>query len=492
MTGSHFNINVGTFVPKPHTPFQWAAQLDEESSRKKLDYIRSRLKPFGHKVGIQDPFASFLEGILSRGDERVGGLIEEAFLSGCRLDAWSEYLKKDIWRYIFSKNQGLVRESIGPKRIGGILPWEVVKSGISSFFLESEHAGSVKEKITLPCMINCTHNCGICGEKDKIVENIIHDDNLLCDAKGVSREDSVCPSGGKIFRGNKMSNNVYMIKENIMSKGAVCQEEAALSGPPQIPGCQFSEPSSPLPGSAALRENNILLSDSVYTIKKNIMPFNAVNSPGRAALSELQPPAGRKDPVTRRIIFSFTKLKGAVFLSHLSIIEIFAMAFLRAGIPASFSQGFNPLPRLEIASPAALGIFSDGEIAAVDTDEYLEAREFARKMNRQLPQGLLVMNAMNIEIRSGAKKHSLSSRLWGFAYGRDGPYDPALSGAADYIKAADDKGYRGAYASNEGSVYGLRRIAVLARPPHADGGGSDRGVSYFEAYRVLYPENQRV
>ncbi|MDR2094441.1 MAG: TIGR03936 family radical SAM-associated protein [Treponema sp.] len=435
MTGSHFNINVGTFVPKPHTPFQWAAQIDEETSRGKLDYIRSRLRPLGHKVGIQDPFTSLLEGVLSRGDERVGGIVEEAFLSGCRLDAWSEYLKKDIWRYLFSKNQALIWEITGPKKIGETLPWEVIESGVSQIFLRNEHAGSVNREITSPCIKNCNHNCGICDVEGKIVENIIHDNNLLYDTEGALREDLSAPAGG-MPPGQGVLDDVY---------------------------------------------------DNRYMVKENIIPR-------KAAIHDDSPPesrSGGKDPVTCRIIFSFTKLREAVFLSHLSVIEIFAMAFLRAGIPVSFSRGFNPLPKLEIASPVALGIFSSGEIAAVDTDRYLEAHEFVQRMNGELPQGIGIMNAMNIEIRSGAKKHSLSSRLWGFAYSRDSPQNPALKDTdkIDYIKTADDKTYREAYsAATEGaSVYGLRRIAVLARPP--DTVYPDRGISYFEAYRELYPED---
>ncbi len=62
-TAMHFNVNVGIFVPKPHTPYQWARQIDSESAAAKLEFIRSRLKPLGHKVSISDPLVSMLEGI---------------------------------------------------------------------------------------------------------------------------------------------------------------------------------------------------------------------------------------------------------------------------------------------------------------------------------------------------------------------------------------------------------------------------------------------
>ena len=95
-TRMNFNINIGTFVPKPHTPFQYAMQLDRQAAERKLNFLRGRLKIQGHKVGIQNPLISVIEGIASRGDERAGDLFEEAFLLGCRLDSWTEYLKRDI------------------------------------------------------------------------------------------------------------------------------------------------------------------------------------------------------------------------------------------------------------------------------------------------------------------------------------------------------------------------------------------------------------
>ncbi|MDR0375305.1 MAG: radical SAM protein, partial [Treponema sp.] len=117
-TNMHFNVNVGTFIPKPHTPFQWVKQLDEETSRRKLEFIRSKLQPLGHKVGVQDAFISVIEGVLSRGDGRVGEIIEDAFNKGCCLDAWSEYLNKEAWRATFQEHKTLVEEILDEKNDG--------------------------------------------------------------------------------------------------------------------------------------------------------------------------------------------------------------------------------------------------------------------------------------------------------------------------------------------------------------------------------------
>ncbi|MDR2797442.1 MAG: TIGR03936 family radical SAM-associated protein [Treponema sp.] len=178
-TGMHFTINVGTFVPKPHTPYQWAAQMDEATARTKLDYIRSILKPRGHKVGMQDPFISVLEGLISRGDEQVGDLIEEAYRSGCRLDAWNEHIRQDIWRGLFEAHPALIQEIQRPKSPDLPLPWHGIEMGMASNHLKKELFQSETGTCTPPCKEKCTNPCGICDKDTGIIKNTIHDDTVF-------------------------------------------------------------------------------------------------------------------------------------------------------------------------------------------------------------------------------------------------------------------------------------------------------------------------
>jgi radical SAM superfamily enzyme YgiQ (UPF0313 family) len=107
----HFNINVGIFIPKPHTPYQGVVQIDNAKASEKTDFIRSKLKPLGHKVSIPETLISQIEGLLSRGDERAGFLFEQAFLGGSRLDAWNEYLNKDIWQKQINEDETRIDKS---------------------------------------------------------------------------------------------------------------------------------------------------------------------------------------------------------------------------------------------------------------------------------------------------------------------------------------------------------------------------------------------
>lgn len=72
-------VNVGTFIPKPHTPYQWARQISMEESKRKLDFIRFSLPKGKFRVSTHNEFVSFIEGMISRGDERVGDALLSAY-----------------------------------------------------------------------------------------------------------------------------------------------------------------------------------------------------------------------------------------------------------------------------------------------------------------------------------------------------------------------------------------------------------------------------
>jgi hypothetical protein len=209
--------------------------------------------------------------------------------------------------------------------------------------------------------------------------------------------------------------------------------------------------------------------DENQEIVENIIYDNPFSS--RSILAEEK--KEKRNP-TWRMLFSFTKKGAAMFLPHLALIEVFSMAFLRSGIPILYSQGFNPGPRLEIASPLSIGIEADTEIAAIDIDTGVscDAASFQEALNQKLPQGIRVTGALGVCIPFGEKKHSLASRLWGYAYA-------SPSDAVDLVPFSEEKGYRLSRA--QGSVYGLRRLEVLGR------GLSGQAESYFTVYRELYP-----
>lgn len=138
------NISISSFIPKPHTPFQWRAMEDPEDLREKFFSLKSRIRPRRIKLDFHDPDLSFLEGVFSRGDRKLGRVIEAAFRKGAIFDGWGEHFRFDRWLASF-KECGIdpYFYTHRPKGYEEILPWDHIAAGISKSHLieESEIAG---------------------------------------------------------------------------------------------------------------------------------------------------------------------------------------------------------------------------------------------------------------------------------------------------------------------------------------------------------------
>lgn len=167
-TGIQCNVNVGTFIPKPHTAYQWARQISPEESEKKLKYIRDNLPKNKFKVGTHDTATSFIEGLVSRGDKRAGTIIYNAYMKGARLNAWEENLHRDLhlWEEAFVEAGYDVRKEILRERQKDEkLPWDNVNLGVSKNFFIKEFNKHEQQTLTSKCSKDCDHKCGICNNK---------------------------------------------------------------------------------------------------------------------------------------------------------------------------------------------------------------------------------------------------------------------------------------------------------------------------------------
>lgn len=161
-------VNVGTFIPKPHTPYQWSKQLSMEESRRKLNYIRYSLPKGKFKVSTHDEFVSFIEGMISRGDERVGDILISAYKKGCRLDAWEDHIQKDLWQEAINESKFDVESLLAERNIEQPLPWDDISMGVSKTYLKNEAIKSQQGLLTKQCSTGCDHPCGICGKDTQI------------------------------------------------------------------------------------------------------------------------------------------------------------------------------------------------------------------------------------------------------------------------------------------------------------------------------------
>ena len=162
-TRLQLNVNVGTFVPKPHTPFQWARQFSEQESSETILRIKRGLSSRQIKLGYHAPFLSHLEGVIARGDTGIGSLILEAYRRGARFDAWEDLVRKDIWREVLSAPESDPASSIfTEKSVDTSMPWDRIELGVSRSYLAEEWKKARSGEPTAPCDRPCSHYCGVC------------------------------------------------------------------------------------------------------------------------------------------------------------------------------------------------------------------------------------------------------------------------------------------------------------------------------------------
>ena len=179
-TGIQCHVNVGTFIPKPHTPYQWVRQISPEESARKLKYIRENLPRGKFKTGTHDVSTSYIEALCSRGDRRAGMVIYNAYKKGVRLDAWEDHLRQDVplWEEAFAEAGYDVKgEILRERSLDEKLPWDDVSLGPSKNFYKKEWENNLKEILTPVCKPNCEHRCGICNNTvavntDKITQAV--------------------------------------------------------------------------------------------------------------------------------------------------------------------------------------------------------------------------------------------------------------------------------------------------------------------------------
>jgi len=165
-------VSIGGFVPKPHTPFQWAAQLDHETTDSRLYKLRDAVRndrECGKAIGVRyhDGKPGVVEGILSRGDRRVGAVIEQVWRDGARFDGWSEHFSFDRW--MNAAQIALADEpvdvnwfTIRERELSEVLPWDHLDSGLDKEWLWEDWQDSLSEVEVDDCRWTPCFDCGVC------------------------------------------------------------------------------------------------------------------------------------------------------------------------------------------------------------------------------------------------------------------------------------------------------------------------------------------
>ena len=164
--------SVGGFVPKPHTPFQWFGQNSSEELQRKVGMLRDATRKGGVKLSWHDPKATMVEGINSRGDRRIGKVIERVWRSGGVFQEWSEHFKVDRWIEAMAA-EGLDIDWYTTRHRTGeeIQPWDHITAGLHKDFLWQDWQSALAEHGLPDCRWTPCYDCGVCT--DYAIEHVV-------------------------------------------------------------------------------------------------------------------------------------------------------------------------------------------------------------------------------------------------------------------------------------------------------------------------------
>ena len=165
-------VSVGGFVPKPHTPFQWFGQNGVDELRRKIGLVRSAMEGTRAQCKWHDPAASFAEGIASRGDRRIGRVMERVWRAGGTFQEWSE--RFDLGRWL----DAMAAEGLDPdwyvtrhRSQDEVLPWDHIAAGLHKDFLWQDWQSALAEHGLPDCRWTPCYDCGVCT--DYALEHVV-------------------------------------------------------------------------------------------------------------------------------------------------------------------------------------------------------------------------------------------------------------------------------------------------------------------------------
>jgi hypothetical protein len=173
-------VSIGGFVPKPHTPFQWAGQCEADVIDDRLKKLRSSVqgdKQYAKAIGFRyhDGKPGVVEGLLSRGDRRVGAVIEAVWRDGGRFDGWSEHFSYERW--MRCADEALAGTGVDvswfttrEREYAEVLPWDHLDSGLDKDWLWEDWQDALDEREVEDCRWTPCFDCGVCPQMDTSIQ----------------------------------------------------------------------------------------------------------------------------------------------------------------------------------------------------------------------------------------------------------------------------------------------------------------------------------
>ena len=217
-------VSIGTFVPKPHTPFQWDRQLSIAESRERIFRLKDNLPKKNCSLKFHNPEMSYLEGVFSRGDRQLSRLLLAAWQNGARLDAWSDHFNFNLWlksaQELGVDMDGYLRE----RKVGERLPWSHLMTGVDPEFLVEEREKAFNEVYTPDCRYHGCQQCGLCDFD--LIQPIVYGNPIAADAVQTAveparqQEATPVPQAAREIPAHEEQHIKYMV--HYKRKGNIC------------------------------------------------------------------------------------------------------------------------------------------------------------------------------------------------------------------------------------------------------------------------------
>jgi radical SAM-linked protein len=356
-------VSVSTFVPKPHTPFQWCAMDTRETVLGKQQILRNSAKQVRVKLRMHDSEGSWLEGVLARGDRSLCDAVERAYRNGARFDCWEEELKLEHWVEAFDHFGIETGKYLGTLPLTGKLPWDHISVGLDDGFLAKEYRKALKNRLSPPCgkaVGAFVHHTNL-EEHDADAKKLVcYHCGVACDLQGMRAERRDFLVGlNAVTRKKKPLPIVDVVvdaNENANDPPAV-QIEVADQGPAQT-----------------------VMAERAKEKHKRRQPTVSFDQ-------------GR--PVRVRIAYS--KLGRAAFRGHLDLVRLLPRIFRRLDIPMYYSQGFHPKPEMMFGPALPLGVASFAEYVDVKLIAGLDVATIHERLTGASLEGIEFTDALVLQ-----------------------------------------------------------------------------------------------
>ncbi|MBK9262812.1 MAG: TIGR03960 family B12-binding radical SAM protein [Polyangiaceae bacterium] len=372
--GAEVTVSVSTHVPKPHTPFQWAAMDSLEQVAHKQSLLRQTVKQHrGVKLKTHGAEASVLEGIFARGDRSLCNVLEYAYKHGARFDSWDERLRLDVWEEAFT-HFGVDRSRfLGTIPVTARLPWDHIDVGLEEGFLAREYRKALQSRLSPPC----GKAAGMFVHHTNVEDALADKRKLVCYDCGVACDMSQ-------MRSERVS---FLTKMGAARRLPIVDEK-----PPVVTTPALSD-EAPKPAPMI----------------------------GRGGF---------------RYRFRFAKTGAMALLGHLDVVRELPRVFRRVNETMVHTKGFHPKPDMTFSPALSLGVVSLDEYVDIRLAREIDASELealVARMNEATPAGLRFLGAALLGPEDPALPRVIIGARYVIAFARAAIDVPADKRAEDVL-----------------------------------------------------------